>query len=167
MVTWLCPVFLGLSLIRRAKSWHVDGWDEEAHVKGKLDDFTMLVGVLLSELPGDYYGNFTAYPGSHRAIMYALQALGGPNKIFQHARQQPADQNPLATLVKKVSPFLNKPEQIHAKAGDVLFVHYQVAHTIAPNISSDIRYIVFFRVNARDHTGYRPEAMTDCCCATS
>jgi len=37
----------------------------------------------------------------------------------------------------------------------VILAHYQTAHTVAPNISPDIRYCVYFRVTA----GTRPDKM--------
>jgi len=44
-----------------------------------------------------------------------------------------------------------------------VIAHYQTAHTIAPNISADIRYCIYFRVthSCRKDKTYRPDAMTN------
>jgi ectoine hydroxylase-related dioxygenase (phytanoyl-CoA dioxygenase family) len=37
--------------------------------------------------------------------------------------------------------------QVRARAGDVIFAHYLLAHTIASNVSANIRYALYFRVS--------------------
>ena len=43
----------------------------------------------------------------------------------------------------------------------MILAHYQLAHSIAPNTSSQIRYAIYFRLHAKTHPpgAYRPEAM--------
>ena len=45
------------------RQWHVDGMRQ-----GKRNPFSLLLGVALSECPSSFTGNFTVFPGSHRAI---------------------------------------------------------------------------------------------------
>ncbi len=58
---------------------------------------------------------------------------------------------------------LGSPIQIQAKAGDVVLCHYQLAHTIAPNVSPNIRYAIYFRLHSLNHPPqtYRPESITN------
>jgi hypothetical protein len=48
-----------------------------------------------------------------------------------------------------------------AKTGDIVLCHYQLAHAIAPNMSPNIRYMVYFRVSHVNHPyfQFRPESM--------
>lgn len=61
--------------------------------------------------------------------------------------------------------FSRPPVQICGKAGDVVIVNYLTAHLVAPNISSNIRYCVYFRLktgayNQPHHAQrHRPESM--------
>jgi hypothetical protein len=54
---------------------------------------------------------------------------------------------------------ISKPHQICAKAGDVILCHYQLAHTISPNTSPNIRYCVYFRLNVRKDGQHHEEPM--------
>ena len=67
--------------------------------------------------------------------------------------------SPAAALLR--SPSLNS--QVTAKAGDLVLAHYQIAHSIAPNSSPHIRYVVYFRVHAKSHppNTFHASAMTD------
>jgi hypothetical protein len=56
-----------------------------------------------------------------------------------------------------------QPEHITGKAGDVVLLHYQTAHSVAPNSSSQIRYATYFRLYSTSHPQdtFRPESMLD------
>lgn len=56
---------------------------------------------------------------------------------------------------------LADPVQVRLKRGDVVVAHYQLCHSIAPNLSPDIRYMVYFRVNVRQGDHHHPEPMLD------
>jgi ectoine hydroxylase-related dioxygenase (phytanoyl-CoA dioxygenase family) len=45
-------------------------------------------------------------------------------------------------------PVVSKPVQVLAEAGDVLVAHSSLPHSVAPNVSSSIRYALYFRVNS-------------------
>ena len=104
----------------------------------------MLVAIYLSDVPNPYAGNFTVWPGTHRAFE-------------RYFRQHGAE-----ALLDGMPPIdLPRPRQITGAAGDIILAHYQIAHTAAPNVSPHTRYAVFFRMRHVDHPSFRPEAMTD------
>ncbi len=115
---------------------HLDGFPTPTNgvASGTIGSFTALVGVLLSDLPEPNSGNFTVLPGTHRSTEAYFQEHGP--KAFLDG-----------------FPKIEQPEPIHltGNAGDMIFCHYQLAHGIAPNISSNIRYAIFFRLTHRDH----------------
>ena len=56
---------------------------------------------------------------------------------------------------------LPKPAPVTGKAGDIVLAHYQLAHTVSPNLSGDIRYMCFFRLSVRGLANHRVESMLD------
>mmetsp|Transcript_10353 Transcript_10353/g.17362 ORF Transcript_10353/g.17362 Transcript_10353/m.17362 type:complete len:474 (-) Transcript_10353:32-1453(-) len=157
------------------KNWHIDGWPNPI-LKNELDEgvenFTCLVGVLLSDVDGPLKGNLTVYPGSHKILQDAMIEAGGPEKLFttdpQDYSGQDAMSDPQSASLKKLRKMVSKerfpkPVQIQGKAGDVIIAHYQLAHNIAPNVSPDIRYCIYFRVthSRRKEKTYAPDAMTN------
>lgn len=115
---------------------HLDGMYTPTNgvEEGTIANFTALVGILLSDLPETNAGNFTVWADTHR--MY--------EKYFQ-------EHGPEA-LLKGMPPIeLPEPTQITGKAGDIVLVHYQLAHGIAPNVSPFTRYAIFFRLFHRHH----------------
>lgn len=153
------------------KAWHIDGLTDEHETfqrKGGIGNFTCLVGVALRDIPAPFHDNLAVHPGSHLLLQ-------------DHFRRNPSV---MQDLCQRGDPALprNLPfrelTQVCMKAGDVVIAHYQLAHTIAPNCSPDIRYVVrpgnkltvwlmqyqiYFRVFAQPHAPhrYRPEAMLD------
>ncbi len=97
----------------------------------------MLVGIILSDVPDEFSGNFTVYPKSHHVT----------EQYFNEVGLKDVQQNGLESFDKLP---LCKPVQITGKAGDVIFAHYNLAHTVAPNCSTDIRYGIYFRINVRE-----------------
>jgi hypothetical protein len=125
---------------------HIDGIATPTNgVKpGTLASFTMLAGVLLSDLPDEYAGNFTVFPGSHDRF----------GAWFR-------DHDPIEMAGGMPPVEHGQPRQVTGKAGDVVFAHYLTCHGIAANLSPNIRYAIFFRVNPKGRHGYRPEAIRD------
>ena len=125
---------------------HLDGMHSPHNgvPKGVIRNFTMLVGVYLSHVPHPYAGNFTVYPGTHHLY----------EKYFQEHGPE--------SLLNGMPPVeLPEPHQITGEPGDIVLVHYQVAHAAAPNVSPHTRYAIFFRLRHVEHPDFRPEAMTD------
>lgn len=125
---------------------HIDGMYSPTNgvKEGTIANFTALVGVLLSDLPGPYRGNFTVWPGSHRLY---------EDYFLEHGAQA------LLEGMPKVQ--LPEPVQVTGKAGDAFLVHYQLAHGIACNSSPHIRYAIFFRLHHIAHEQVHWECMTD------
>lgn len=125
---------------------HLDGMHTPYNgvPEGTIQNFTMLVGILLSDLTCDYAGNFTVWPGTHHLY----------EEYFREHTPQ--------SLLNGMPPIeLPPPKQIHGQAGDIALVHYELAHSAAPNVSPHVRYALFFRLTHCDHAAHKWEAMTD------
>lgn len=123
---------------------HIDGFYSPNAAKS-ISRFTMLVGVLLSDLPEKYMGNFTAYPGSHRRIADFIKANG------------------TAPLRSGLAGKIDLPDavQVTGKAGDAILCHYQLAHDKEQNLSPLIRYAAYWRLWHVDAEQRQPEGLTD------
>ena len=133
--------------------WHVDGFFSPGNnliPKGEIHNFTCLVGILLQDVTSEFSGNLTVFPGSHRSLELYFNKYG-----FDKVKKDGLD-----SLIPDI-PIAINPIQITGKAGDVVLCHYQLAHTIAPNISENIRYAVYFRANKRQDSMHHPEPMLD------
>ncbi len=130
----------------RAPGPHIDGMYTPTNGvrEGTIANFTALVGVFLSDVPGPDAGNFTVWPGSHR-LHEAYFREHGPQSLLQG--------------MPRVA--LAEPRQLTARAGDAVLCHYLLGHGVAGNASPHIRYAVFFRLAHADHDGLRWESMTD------
>jgi hypothetical protein len=125
---------------------HLDGFPTPTNgvPEGTIGNFTALIGVLMSDLPEPNAGNFTVWPGTHRST----------EKYFQ---ERGAD----AFLEGFPKVELPQPVQITGKAGDLVFCHYQVGHGIAPNVSPNIRYAIFFRLKHHAHDSHSKETLSN------
>lgn len=125
---------------------HLDGMHTKHNgvPEGEIRNFTMLLGVALSDLPAPNSGNFTVWPGTH------------------HQYEQYFRQREPAALLEGMPPInLPEPKQLLAKAGDVMLVHYQLAHAAAPNVSPYPRYAIYFRLKHQAHDNHNKETLTD------
>jgi hypothetical protein len=126
---------------------HIDGMHapENDVPMGHIFRFTMLVAVMLSDVESDDAGNFTVWPGSH--VAYA-------EHFHQHGTTVLA-QGRMPNLR------LRRPVQVRARAGDAVVAHYGLGHCVAPNLSPNIRYAVFFRLRHVEHDDADPSPMHD------
>ena len=126
---------------------HIDGMYTEHNKikKGTLFTFTALVGFMLSDVPNRFWGNFTGWPGTHRKLANYFQEHG------------------TGVLRKGQMPRIDypEPEQILARAGDMILSHYLTAHTVVSNVSPYIRYAVFFRIRHVNHESHGEKVFTD------
>lgn len=135
--------------------WKIDGLPAPASSGQEhfIRNYSLLVAVFLSDIHEQDAGNVVLWPGSHLGIQAMLRARGGTAAALKAGKlDRPViHQHQLEAV----------PQQITANAGDVALIHYQVAHTHAPNLSPDIRYVVYFRLYSKHHTPntMRPEAM--------
>lgn len=125
---------------------HLDGMYSPTNgvPEGTIGNFTMLLGILLSDVPAPLMGNLHVWPGTHRLYEEYFQEHG-PQSLLQG---MPPVEMPT-------------PEPVTGHAGDVVLVHYQVAHGVGPNVSPHTRYMVFFRLSHVDHAELHWECMTD------
>ncbi len=125
---------------------HLDGMysPHNGVPKGEIRNFTMLLGVMLSEVKVPFAGNLTLWPGSHHVYEQYFRTHG-----------------PEALLEGMPQVELAPPVQVLAQPGDVALVHYQVKHGAAPNISPHPRYAIYFRLSHVDHDQRRREVMQD------
>ncbi|MDQ2730513.1 MAG: phytanoyl-CoA dioxygenase family protein [Armatimonadota bacterium] len=125
---------------------HIDGMYSATNgvAEGTIQNFTALVGVLLSDLPEEGAGNFTVWPGTHHLLE-------------SHFREH-TPQSLLAGMPKIDFP---PPTPITGKAGDIVLCHYQLCHGIMPNVSPHVRYAIFFRLSHVDHEQHKWDSMTD------
>jgi Phytanoyl-CoA dioxygenase (PhyH) len=125
---------------------HIDGMPGPLNgvTPGTVYHFTALAGVFLSDVTGPFQGNFTVWPGTHRALADHFAAHG------------------IEGLLQGFPPItMPAPRQLTARAGDAILAHYQLAHGAAPNVSPHVRYAVFFRLAHRDHDPSSPRTMVD------
>lgn len=125
---------------------HLDGMHapHNGMPPGSFGTFTALAGIFLSDLPAEFCGNFAVWPGTHRSTEAYFQEHG-PEKFLEGL--PPIE--------------LPSPVQITARAGDAVFCHYQLAHSVALNFSPNIRYAIFFRLKHKDHDNHRREVLAD------
>jgi hypothetical protein len=125
---------------------HIDGMYTPTNgvPEGTIDNFTALVGILLSDLPHENAGNFTVWPGSHV-------------KHAEYFRRH----GPESLAAGMPSIDIGPPRQITGHAGDMILAHYLLGHGVSANVSPHIRYAVFFRLSAIDHEQTRWESMCD------
>ncbi|HVX45365.1 MAG TPA: phytanoyl-CoA dioxygenase family protein [Mycobacteriales bacterium] len=125
---------------------HIDGMysPHNGVPKGQISNFTALVGVYLSDVPTEYAGNFTVWPGSHR-------------KYADYFEREGAE-----ALLRGMPPVdIGEPVQTRPRAGDVVLSHYQIGHSVAPNTSPHVRYAIYFRLHKVGHDAIKREVMTD------
>ncbi len=125
---------------------HLDGMysPHNGVPKGEIRNFTMLLGVALSDVTTDYAGNLTVWPGTHHIYEQYFRARG-PQTLLEGM--------PIVALPE--------PVQLTARAGDIMLVHYQVSHTAAPNRSPYPRFAIYFRLKHIAHDTHPLEAMTN------
>ena len=135
---------------RRITGPHIDGYhtpDNGVPDDGTVRNFTLLLGVMLSDVAAPFSGNFTVWPGTHWRLeryfrTHGVHCLTGGD-------------------VSSLGLRLPKPIAITGNAGDIVLAHYQLAHTASPNLSGDIRYMCFFRLTVRSLATHRIASMLD------
>ncbi len=126
---------------------HIDGLPRAQNgvPAGTIYHFTALAAVFLSDADEPFAGNFTVWPGSHRALAAyfaahdAARALARPDAPFPPV------------------PLPEPPRQLIVKAGDALLAHYLLVHGVSANLGPHIRYAVFFRLF---HDAHDPASTT-------
>jgi ectoine hydroxylase-related dioxygenase (phytanoyl-CoA dioxygenase family) len=125
---------------------HIDSFQPSVDGNpGSIKPFIAIAGFFLNDIDQDNAGNFTVWPGTHRQFA----------KYFEKHGADPE-------LKLGIPPVeLPEPVQIKAKAGDMIFAHYQLAHTAATNFSHAIRYAVYIRMHHADRPKDSLDVLTD------
>jgi len=125
---------------------HLDGMytPDNGVPAGSVLSFTMLAGIVLSDVETPDAGNLVVWPGSHQVL----------ERYFR-------TQGPKSLLSGMPTVDLGRPEPVHARAGDVVLCHYQLAHAAGPNTSPHVRYAVYFRLKRKGHDRLKWESLTD------
>ncbi|MEN9937221.1 MAG: hypothetical protein RLZZ387_3800 [Chloroflexota bacterium] len=125
---------------------HLDGMHTPTNgvPAGEIRSFTMLLGVMLSDVSGPFAGNLAVWPGTHR-IYEAYFREHGPQALLEG--------------MPRVA--IPEPVQLTGRAGDVVLAHYELAHGVTANVSPHVRYAIYFRLHHVAHAGQKWDAMTD------
>eukprot|EP01125_Pyxidicula_operculata_P015729 TRINITY_DN5364_c1_g1_i1.p1 TRINITY_DN5364_c1_g1~~TRINITY_DN5364_c1_g1_i1.p1 ORF type:complete len:521 (-),score=83.35 TRINITY_DN5364_c1_g1_i1:80-1642(-) len=136
--------------------WHIDGFPDaiKGLKTGEVRNFTMLLGILLSDVEEDNWGNLTVFPGSH----HLLESFFRVNEILKGTTFEG-----IQIVKESVKHQMPQPLQLKGKAGDIFLCHYQLGHAIAPNLSPNIRYAIYFRLHSHRHAHEtpKPECLTN------
>jgi hypothetical protein len=125
---------------------HLDGMYSPTNgvKEGTIASFTMLLGVMLSDVPEPFMGNLAVWPGTHH-----------------HYEQYFRTHGPESLLTGMPPIEMPAPQQLLGRAGDIVMCHYQLAHSIAQNASPHVRYAIYFRLDHVQHAEQWKQAMTD------
>ena len=129
---------------------HVDGLHAPHNgvPPGEIRNFTMLVGVALTDMPAPNMGNLGVIPCSHRALARAVGTVGLDAAAATLSAQDGASATErLNRLVPLGS--LGPAQPLCAAAGAAVLAHYQTVHFVQPNSAgSEPRIMVYFRVTS-------------------
>lgn len=120
--------------------WHIDGMDKgpENH-----SPFTLLVGVALSDQLQSFCGNFCVFPGSHILLQQQVKDYITKKNMTASSWHESSTNGKLN---------LGEPIQVKLHAGDVVIAIHKLAHRGGPNYSFDIRKMVYFRIQHKNHS---------------
>lgn len=129
------------------QSWHIDNFTEkDLHRKFIPKEFDYLIGIYLTSNETDNAGNFTCYPGAHHQVRSYCRSLNTDiNSVNNHFIT-----NGLTKIREQLK--FHTEFQVKCKIGSVIFVDRMLPHLIcSPNLSSNIRTIIFFRAKLVNH----------------
>lgn len=131
--------------VQQEKAMHVDGVACPHLDPRELRTFSLLVGVVLSDISDPQCGALHYLPGGHLAMAHWFAdewSLGMTEQVPPEIDRE------------RGTPLLGEP-------GDVLLMHHLVPHSVARNLMPFPRVMAYFRVSHPDHAGRRLEALRD------
>lgn len=127
------------------KAMHVDGVACPHLDAADLRTFTLLVGIVLSEVADPHGGALRYVPGGHLRMAEWFRTEWSIGMTDQVPPQIDAEQG---------TPMLGQP-------GDVLLMHHLVPHSVGRNTSTTPRVMAYFRISHIRHQDQRLEALRD------
>lgn len=139
---------------------------------GEVRNFSLLLGVALTDQPAPNAGNLAVIPGSHIALAKACQRAGAEAAVG--LLTTPFESQPLQRLSALLASTgglaaLAPPLPLCLMAGSGVLAHYQTIHFVQPNThtsgAGQHRVMVYFRVNSplrEPGQGTRTEALEHC-----
>ena len=113
---------------------HIDAAISEPTPGFTPNSFTLLAGVFVTDQTTENSGNLWVWPGTHRMHAEYFQERG----VEMYCAYPDIE--------------LPEPEQVTARAGDLLLAHYLLGHNIGGNYESDtMRRMLYYRVSGRGH----------------
>lgn len=131
--------------VQPEKEMHVDGVACPHLDPAELRTFSLLVGVVLSDVSDPAGGALRYVPGGHLRMSDWFRSewsLGLTDQVPPHID---AEQG---------TPFLGTP-------GDVLLMHHLVPHAVGRNHTATPRIMAYFRISHIDHAARRLDALRD------
>ncbi|MFD7444000.1 creatininase family protein [Streptomyces sp. NPDC059909] len=131
--------------VQPEKAMHVDGVSCPHLDPRELRTFSLLIGVVLSDISDAQGGALRYLPGGHHTMA----------RWF-------GDQWSLG-MTKQVPPEIDREHGVSllGAPGDVLLMHHLVPHSVGRNLSPSPRVMAYFRVSHPDHSRRRLEALRD------
>lgn len=128
-----------------AKAMHVDGVACPHLDPAELRTFSLLVGVVLSDVSDPDGGALRYVRGGHLSMAEWFRTEWSLGLT---------DQVPPQIDIRQGSPFLGKP-------GDLLLMHHLVPHSVGSNNTNLPRIMAYFRISHVDHPNRRLDALRD------
>jgi hypothetical protein len=129
--------------VQQEKKMHVDGVSCPHLDPNELRTFSLLVGVVLSDIYDPQCGALHYLPSGHLTMARWFDdewSLGMTEQVPPEIDRE------------RGTPFLGEP-------GDVLLMHHLVPHTVAQNLMPFPRVMAYFRISHPDHASRRLEAL--------
>lgn len=127
---------------------HLDGfaYGKNRRLPGRIYNFTVNIGVFLSDTSAPYRGNLAVWPQSHLAY-----------ESYFRDRGRQAEREPMPAPAA-----IGRPVQLICSAGDAVWLPFHMGHAVAPSISAGERRVAYFRLYLRDIEADRWRYLTNC-----
>lgn len=112
---------------------HIDAAISEPTAGFEPNSFTLLAGVFVTDQQNEDSGNLWVWPGTHRTHAEYFRERG----VQMYCAYPDIE--------------LPEPEQVTARAGDLLLAHYLLGHNIGGNESDTVRRMLYYRISGRGH----------------
>jgi hypothetical protein len=125
-----------------------------------IHNFSLLLGVSLTDMPNPNMGNLGVFPGSHLALGRAVGQVGlvqAVGILSQGATSATQNVEQLVGGFHTLAP----PQPLCGMQGMACLLHYQSIHFVQPNTGAEDRVMVYFRVThpRRQPHSFCPEAL--------